>query len=649
MNRRRTKSERDKRRSSRVSLLESKGGDSGSEDSSQSTEEKQPRYRKRAGSKRVVETSDNNINTVNNNNINNSKIKDGDLRRRRAGSKIAAVQHQQKEPVTEITDNITEQNPVKDVAVTTLKMNSKDIYFGTWNPTERAVLDQVLHNINLKPSDSKKHFFLNKLKNSKKDNPSPKQQQKEKCQKLDQEEDNTSLKYPLNRYNENEKHKKKIGIFRRFKDALRKSDDEILTEDQTQTHTGSPERPQQKKKSSIFKKRSKSTNNHEIVRSRHRAHSSNDYTRCVDMYVQSEGEENSRMPPTTNLSKSRSISTHSLKNLFSSSRAKSVDDLNGAFDYYANRKQVYQRAPSMNRLDSSKTTSMEHLDHTKRSGSHLSLSDHGFEPVKASAKELCYEENLVFARAKLVHPQTANQRRVQLPRQISSDGYYSDDYSRGYQSDWSPCYTSNGVRKQFTYDGSFSDTESFHMHPQQIPSYPNFLTPNQPRRMMYHHPHHPQPHHHHQQHPTNNSVFHQTPPMTSYYAPTYGTPSNYSTLTDYPTPSGYVSGGYASGYVTPGQQTGYVSESEYVHYHHLPQRICNHTPQNAKLAMKRSISKSSSNYGYMSESSFCEDEEDMYSIIHPSMNQKSITRTIPHQDPIPNNNTNVNSVLSTEV
>ncbi|XP_066927688.1 uncharacterized protein [Clytia hemisphaerica] len=323
---RKTKSERDKRRSSRVSLLDSKN-DSGSENSSESaTEEKQLRYRKRAGSKRIEA---------------GSEVKESqDSRRKRAGSKNV-----NRLSITVPPPEDSEESALSDFQPTTLQMNRKDIYSGTWNPKERAVLDQVLNNMDVK-SDPKKSFMgMFKRQRSTKQNNNNKEKNIGKIVEDTEEEhctDSTGRdKYPLNQYYSDsernvKKHNNKMGLFRKLKESVKQRHEEALLDRQLAHYMPSPSQ----KKKGIFSKFTASGKKKESG-GRCRAHSSNDYARSVGVYIPPEEEKGVKETKPTNQENKSNLSkgkSGSFKNLFSSSRAKSVDNLNGAFEYYANPK-----------------------------------------------------------------------------------------------------------------------------------------------------------------------------------------------------------------------------------------------------------------------------------------------------------------------
>jgi len=305
--------------------------------------------------------------------------------------------------------------------------------------------------------------------------------------------------------------------------------------------------------------------------------------------------------------------------------------LNGAFEYYANPKQVFQRTPSMSKLNS-RAASMEKIDQIKRSASHKSL-DHAFEPVQYTAKELCYEDPMVYAQTRFIQPQKANQRNTGHPhRQFSSEGYssaYEDDVYRGYQSDVTPAiHMRQYAAPRFTFDHvpshphpSFTDQDRPHSaipggyYPAPHPRYAagNFYATPQP--YMNHAPAQMSPYFM----PT-----HHAPPLPGYYTPGYATPGAMYPRSGYETPNGYTS---ESDY-------GYIQMSP--HFIQRPpvapsQRHSGYMAHQSRKAVQRSVSKNSSasghsgNYGYASESSFCDDE--IYSMVQPS--SRSQQNTVP--------------------
>lgn len=580
---RKTKSERDKRRSSRISLT---NNDSGSENSHSSLEQNQPRYRKRSGSKR-----------------NDSENKEN---RRRAGSKnspsLIRIDSERE------MDGNSGQDPktnLKNASTTTLKMNSKDIYFGTWNPKERAVLDQVLHNIDLKPDH--RRSFRDKLR--RKENSTTK---KEKFTKITEEEDapvvDNNTRYPLCQYGkQSDKRKSILGIF----SGLKKIKDSVLRKNEKSENLDTfPVDPLDdyvlnKKKKSIFRKFGRKK---DFDFARRRAHSTNDYVKSVSMATNNQ----------SNLCKSRSGSTHSLKGLFS--RTKSMDNLKGAFEYYANEKEIFKRTPSVAKLDKFQSLSTENLN--TRRGSQKSIYN-GFDAVQPTSKELGYnDDSLVFAHAKLIQPHTASQRSLNYPhpRHVHPHAYYDseDDYYRGYQSDRAPSVASAHPTINHHHNQSFSDAEysSLRAH-SSMSAYPCFYPPPPPRRMGCGPPGY---------YPPAYQPAHALPP--GYCTPGYATPG-YATP-GYATPGlatpGYATPGFATpvyaapGYATPGFQSGYTSENDYAQ---MPYSQISMVPYHARRAIQRSLSKNSaasnysSNYGYASESSFC-DDEDMYGMVQPS-------------------------------
>lgn len=814
---RKTKSERDKRRSSRVSLLEQKDADLASSENSSSessTEEKQKhhhqqqqqpvRYRKRAGSKRadVVNNSGTTAQTPDNNNMMMNK-ENIESRRKRAGSKnvhrlsITIVPGNNKDNSNNNNDGSEQEQSVIPLttktaqSTATLQMNGKDIYSGTWNPKERAVLDQVLNNMGEADdgtkSDHKKSFIRmfkrsnGKTSSSVPPSPSPampslashchhqKSIKEEQIDKIledlegelgvasstpsivnDYIFDNRKeeANYPLSQYynsdvEEKKLHKKphnnnstnKFGIFRRIKESVKQRHEEALIDRQLQHYLPSPNI----KKRGIFGRfhsKNKTKNKNGVaVQGRSRALSSNDYARSVGVYVQPESaengenctaEQNKKTPPSgksSNLSKSKS---GSFRNIFSSSnRAKSMDNLNGAFEYYANPKQVFQRTPSMSKLNS-RAVSMEKLDHhnkhhyqMKRSTSQKSLGDHynnnnnnkhdlhAFEPVQLTAKELCYEENpMSYAQARFVqqqhqqkntpsahyhdntnlhkqrystppsphlqrhqiqHHQQQQQQFQHQQQQPQSDGYcsaYENDLYRGYQSDVTPAmyhrrqqhhtqqqnhYQNNQPPQRFTFDqpptpqqllpsychqqhqqGGYSSSD-VECNSRSATGSLSYQQEHQQQQVRHYTPQPPLP----QQHPSSGnpyagasgSSFQDTtpPPMSPYFLP----PQHALPLPGYYTP-GYATPGAIfprSGYETP---NGYTSENDYgyyaqvqysPHFQRPSQQQSGYVAYQSRQAVQRSLSKNSSNsnysgnFGYASESSFCDDE--VYSMVQP--------------------------------
>lgn len=595
------------------------------------TEEKQQqqqhRYRKRTGSKRIETTTDAN-------NYNNNKE---NLEERRI--KTSNNNNSNRLSLTLLQDNAAEEDDGllqklhHSPSTQTLQMNSKDIYSGTWNPKERAVLDQVLHNMDDK---GEKKSFVGKFKwghisgSKHKDNKNI-----NKIEEDTGEENLYDRPRDLNQYSSSDdsqrqqpKKNKKLGLFKKLKETVKQRHEEAYLDRQLQRYGVAPS-PNQKKKG-LLGRLTPSSKRKESGRSR--AHSSNDYTRCVGVYIQPEDSESEKPKEmkieskTSNLSKSKSSS---FKNLFSSSsKAKSVENLNGAFEYYANSKQVFQRTPSMSKLNS-RATSMERIDQTKRSTSQRSLDNHAFEPVKYTAKELCYEDPLVYAQARFLSAHKANQRNSFLPRQVSSDGYcsaYEDDYYRGYQSDRSPAMPPGNYYQHFNFDippqhqpPAPGDYERSHS---SMSGYPGYYPPLPPRRATPngYYPPPPPPPPQCQSTPLMSPYFlpaQHVPPMPGYYTPGYATPGAI-----YATPSG--------------NQSGYTSEGDYSYLpyspHFRPPPV-NHgypfvmVPHQSRKAVQRSISKNSSasnhsgNYGYGSESSYYED--DIYSMVHPPQTQNS--------------------------
>ena len=775
--------------------------------SESSTEEKQKhqqqpqsvRYRKRAGSKRADggnisgttgQTPDNNM-IANKENI--------ELRRKRAGSKNIHRLSITIVPENNIDNNNNENASEQEESVfpliakttpstATLQMNGKDIYSGTWNPKERAVLDQVLNNIGgdgeNNKSDQKKSFIRmfkrsgsNKLPSSAPPSPLPaspapqihchhksiKEQQIDKIlEDLEEElgaaasildDDNIfthhkeETKYPLSQYYNRDAEQKKLrkkqnnnsnnkfGIFRRIKESVKQRHEEAVLDRQLQHYLPSPNI----KKKGIFGRfhsKNKTKNENGVAaQGRSRAHSSNDYARSVGVYVPPESAEHSsehKKAPTkqensssknSNLSKSKS---GSFRNIFSSSnRAKSMDNLNGAFEYYANQKQVFQRTPSMSKLNS-RAVSMEKLDHhqkhhqMKRSTSERSLGDHhnnnnkrdlhAFEPVQLTAKELCYEENpMSYAQARFVQqqqqqstpssyhhditnitnhgvlhqkiysstpasPHLQRHQHQQQRQHPQSDGYcsaYENDY-RGYQSDVIPAmyhrqrhhaqlqhshfHQQNQQPHRFTFDQQQPQSQLQPPYHQQQHQQQQQQQQQQQRgysssdvecnfgsatgSLSYQQVHHQHQHARYhtpqpqlpQQHPyagTGGNSFQDTtpPPMSPYFLPTQHAPP----LPGYYTP-GYATPGAVfprSGYETP---NGYTSENDYGYYAHVQysphfqrpqpqQQQSGYVAHQSRQAVQRSLSKNSSNsnysgnFGYASESSFCDDE--VYSMVQP--------------------------------
>ena len=644
-----------------MSLLESQN-DSGSENSLSSgslTEEKQQhRYKKRSGSKRAETITDTN-------NSNNKENLEG--RRIRTGSKNSS----NRLSLTVVQNNAAEEDECSlhqihhSPSTQTLQMNSKDIYSGTWNPKERAVLDQVLDNMGGK-ADTKKSF-IGKFRWGHKSNSKAKEKSINKIEEVTEEESlydkPRDLGYPLNQYlssddNQKQQQKKthKLGLFKKLKETVKQRHEEAYIDKQLQRYGVAPS-PNQKKKG-LLGRLTPSTKRKEGGAGRSRAHSSNDYTRCVGVYLQPEDSESEISKETTienkssNLAKSKS---GSFKNLFSSSRAKSVENLNGAFEYYANSKKVFQRTPSMSKLNS-RAASMEKIDQMKRSGSQKSLDSHAFEPVKYTAKELCYEDPLVYAQARFMSAQKAHQQRsTHIARQASSDGYcsspYEDDYYRGYQSDQSHAMPP-GYR-HFNFDipppppphqqSANSDSERSHS---SMSGYPGYYLPLPPRHVPSNGGYYPSPH-------PPPPQCQSTPLMSPYFLPAQHVP---------PMP-GYYTPGYATPgaiYATPsGMQSGYTSEGDYSYLpyspHFRPPPPVNHgypfvmVPHQSRKAVQRSISKNSSasnhsgNYGYGSESSYCED--DIYSMVHPPQTKNSG----PHEQYSNSGRESKTSQLSTDV
>ena len=404
---RKTKSERDKGRSSRTSLIEDC---SENEEFFKRREGKHNRYRKRAGSKRLDQ---------------DAKSKD-DTNRKSITSKITSSVRriQGKE-----TFNVQRNSKVLEYEAQA-KMDDKDIYFGTWNNKERAVLDQILQNLDIKLE----------RKSTKKMKEKDKFNRKSRTYKPSSKNDeivisgsNNSLDCH-NKENDRNRNKSRIlaglkKVFVRQENATMKNDSHEISDGET-LHTYTMP---QKKKRGLFQWLLNRKKLEEPPR--RRAFSTNDTMNMTRM------EPNHLKVPS--LTK-RSVSSTSLKVLIT--RTKSADDLDGAFDFYANRNQVFQRTPSIAKLQSkSKYTSMEKIANEKLSGTQNPPS-HGFEQVKPSVKDICYNNHeLIFAQSHVNHTKTASNRSTSISSYSSThqeaseynSSCYEDDTCNisGYQSD----------------------------------------------------------------------------------------------------------------------------------------------------------------------------------------------------------------------
>ena len=544
--------------------------DSESENSGGSLEASPPRYRKRSGSKRN-DVSDNNENLDRYRKIRNSPHM----------SRINSVRDS-------VTSTILDEKELIHASTTTLKMNNKDIYFGTWNPKERAILDQVLHNIDLKPD---KKSFIDKIK--RKDTKTRKEKIDEIPQITEEEEENPFLtEYPFCQYKkplEKQNRNKLLGIFsglKRLKNNMLNrqgrtdGDNDCVYDDPWQNNSFS------RKKKNIFRRFGRKK---EVYLPRRRAHSTNENMRSTTL-----PEPDQRV----NIMKKKSGSTNSLKSLFT--RPKS-DNLNGAFEFFTNETRIFKRTQSIKYINKNQ--------HQNKNGSSNKTVHHGFEVVQLSAKELGYNDaKLVYAEGKVVQPQTASQLNLNArypydphPHhgyQRYYDSAFEDDY-RDYQSDRSPSIAS--ANPTFNYK-PFSDPEcasmqSFRAH-SSMSANPGYYT----RSSRLGHG------------PINS--FCNGPPLTFYAPPGYVIPSNGTP--GYFTPGHITPGNVTPGYVPSGFQSDCTSESD---NGNMATAHISMVPYYARKAIERSLSKKSansnysSNYSYMSDTSFY--DEEIYSMMSP--------------------------------
>lgn len=385
---RKTKSERDKGRSSRASLIEDC---SESEDFFKRREGKHSRYRKRAGSKRL--DSD-------------AKTKD-DTNRKSITSKItSSVRRIQGKETTNVQRNSKgleyEAQP---------KMDDKDIYFGTWNNKERAVLDQILQNLDRKPTK--------KIKEKDKFN------RKSRTYKPSSKNDEIIISGSNNSLDcnnkENERNRNKSRLLAGLKKVFvrQENDSQEVSDAETLNTYTMP----QKKKRGLFQWLLNRKKLEEPPR--RRAFSTNDTMNMTRI------EPNHLKVPS--LAK-RSLSSTSVKGLIT--RTKSADDLDGAFDFYTNKNQVFQRTPSIAKLQGkSKYTSMEKIANEKLSGTQNSPS-HGFQQVKPSVKDICYDNNkLIYAQSHVNHTKTASNRSISISSYSSTHQEASEYISSCYEDD----------------------------------------------------------------------------------------------------------------------------------------------------------------------------------------------------------------------
>ena len=540
--RRLTKSERDRRRSKRISSSdidsEHESDSGGSAGMDESDDILQQRYRKRASSKASYDGVE-------------------PRHRKRPSSKVLRnstdIEHieevEQDDQEVQDSGEIHKIDPAKlagGASTSTLVMNSKDIYFGTWKPGERAVLDQILHNIDLKPDKKAKQ----KNKSLKKEQKSKRKDQRIKVDGQTSEVSSDAHSESISDASPKTQKKSFLNLFglRKFKGQNKKEKQSIkenfdplfeegLEEDPLQMYMGSPPVEKKKSKTDMIKDlftrvrsgttmergygrarshsyRERSCDNSPNVgrprtrslidssspkETRVRSRSVNETSRPTppipftppsdrssfkssdrssfksserssfkscesspksEQRVQDavisdkppapagrERKKSSRHGSRTNLSKQRSASIRSIDSLRNMwNRTKSVDNLNGAFQFYVNKEKVFKRSSSVSSLSGTKNkrgASTERLD--KKSASQSSLS-HCFEPVKPSVKELGYNRNekMVFAQAHYIQPQVAVSSR--LPRKSYHDrkhehshayydSAYEDDSTSGYHSE----------------------------------------------------------------------------------------------------------------------------------------------------------------------------------------------------------------------
>ncbi|XP_065670611.1 uncharacterized protein LOC101239045 [Hydra vulgaris] len=364
VNRKKTKSERDKRRSSRLSAL-----DATESPSEKSSLEKTPlRYRKRSNNKRL----------------------DEDIKLERSQKKIEnQCEKISKENFKEAKVKSHANVKKHSLSTATIKMNNKDIFCGTWNPKERAVLDQIIKNVECNKSNKKTiKTFLRRD-----------QKMKKEIKKIVNEGDEKT---------EEEKKKKSLfsgllSLKERVWKTEEKSNFSLFQESSIQDVYA------RLKKGLLYRFSRKK----EIDVPRRRAQSTNDYSTIQTQMMRN---------------KNRFGSSSSLKNIFQ--KTKSVDNLQGAFEYFANQNQVFRRTTSAANMDKMSPFSTP-VNDRKLSKSN---ENHTFEPAQ---KDGSLEENFVEVNPTIIHHNVANHRSLRLSNSIGQyDSAYEESLSsRDYQSD----------------------------------------------------------------------------------------------------------------------------------------------------------------------------------------------------------------------
>ena len=306
-------------------------------------------------------------------------------------------------------------------------MNKKDIYYGTWNPKERAVLDQIIKNVEFNKGEKKtlKDFLLRREAKLKKDKSAM-----------------TDVKEKSLFQNQfcNEKTEKKKTILSGFLKL------KVWKEKEKNSFAVLQENPLQDVYDRIKKGLlNRFSRKKDFDVPRRRAQSANDYSTIQTQSQLKNG----------NLWKNRFGSSSSLKNIFH--QTKSIDDLQGAFEYFANQKQVFQRTSSAANLDKI-SPSLTRLNNNKINGSNMSLN-HRFEPTQT--KDDFSGEKLVVAQPSITQPAVANHRSLRLSNSIGQyDSAYEDSFSsREYQSD-RPLSSACTGNKRYPKQANGSDCKS---------------------------------------------------------------------------------------------------------------------------------------------------------------------------------------------
>lgn len=273
-----------------------------------------------------------------------------------------------------VRQNVGNGKDSRPSSTTTLKMNLKDIYNGTWDAKEKAVFNLVLQNLDTETKDgTNKKNLINKFKKTHHRTNSLK------------EENIYSIKECLTPREGQLKQDKKAqkgllsGGFKWIRNVFKPRDrpSKILESEYVFPRDPLLDLITPKKKS-IFKRFRSNKKNKRIDSMRRRAQSTNSHYSVE--YLLNPNQSEGSIPRMHG-----SLGTlTSVKGIFNKKTNTKEDNLNGAFEFFANQTHVFQRTASVSRRSlKSRHVSCEQLDvSSKRGTSNQTDLNHIFEPVK---------------------------------------------------------------------------------------------------------------------------------------------------------------------------------------------------------------------------------------------------------------------------